>query len=1202
MPNVFVARHVVALTLVGCVVGATLLTARAEHGTRELDAPRYGRDIRPILSDRCFTCHGPDAEKRMAGLQLDTFEGATAAREGGAAIVPGDLGASELWRRITSDDDDVRMPPPSSTKKALTDAEREAIARWIEAGAVYEPHWAFEAPVRPMVPEVRDEQWARGAIDRFVLARLEAEGLAPSADASDELLVRRVFQDLTGLPPTPEELAAYAADARADRYERLVDRLLTEEPYVSRYAERMALPWLDASRYADTSGIHMDAGRSMWPWRDWVLAAYRENMPFDRFVTEQLAGDLIPNATQAQIVASGFNRNHVTSDEGGAIDEEYLVEYSVDRTATTGSVFLGLTLGCARCHDHKFDPIGQGDFFNLYAYFASIDEPGIYTQEQNAQRALEPYMAVPSEAQLARRAALDADLSSARAALAVPDPEEAAQFDAFLGEYARDAGVVWADARLEGALSTGGATITREADGSALVSGANPDRDEHVFTLRTDARDLRLVSIEALVDARLPEGRVGRAPNGNAVLTGVVAEAISIVDPTQRRSLNFEWAWADVEQSGGDFRAVNMLDARDERGWAVGAHQTEGPRVALLLADEPFGFDGGTQVVVRLQYQSVYDQHALGRVRVGFASIADAALERLPLASSGWFTTGNFEAGRSALFDTVFGPENATDIDPAAEFDGRRWSFAEQYADEALNELPGGQYAAYVAKDFFAPSARKLDVSLGSDDGLRIFLGGREVFANQIDRGLTADADQAAFDVPRGRHTVVFKIVNTGGQGGFYWREVLRPNELDRDLVAALLPRGLVSGEEGSGPRSERLLAAWRKRFSPSHTAALARVTELEAERSALEASIPRTMVMKELDERRATYVLMRGAYDAPDETRPARRGVPAALGMLPEGAPDDRLGLAQWLVGAENPLVARVAVNRLWEQFFGLGIVGTSEDFGLQGEYPTHPELLDWLAVDFRESGWDTKRLVKLVVTSSTYRQSSRVRPELLEIDPDNRLLAYFPRLRLPGELIRDQALYVSGLLVEQLGGPSVKPYQPEGLWQEVAMPSSNTREYERGMGADLWRRSVYTYWKRAAPPPSMLTFDAPTREFCTIRRNATSTPLQALVLWNDEQFVEAARVLAQRTLSETGDDRTRLARMFERCASRAPDAQELELLAQALDDFRERFAAAPDDARLLIEVGDAPTAMHLAPAELAAWTMLASTVLNLDATISRS
>jgi hypothetical protein len=411
-----------------------------------------------------------------------------------------------------------------------------------------------------------------------------------------------------------------------------------------------------------------------------------------------------------------------------------------------------------------------------------------------------------------------------------------------------------------------------------------------------------------------------------------------------------------------------------------------------------------------------------------------------------------------------------------------------------------------------------------------------------------------------------------------------------------------VSGEEGSGPRSERLLAAWRKRFSPSHTAALARVTELEAERSALEASIPRTMVMKELAEPRATYVLMRGAYDAPDETRPARRGVPAALGELPEGAPDDRLGLAQWLVAPENPLVARVAVNRLWEQFFGLGIVGTSEDFGLQGEYPTHPELLDWLAVDFRESGWDTKRLVKLVVTSSTYRQSSRVRPELIEIDPDNRLLAYFPRLRLPGELIRDQALYVSGLLVEQLGGPSVKPYQPEGLWQEVAMPSSNTREYERGMGADLWRRSVYTYWKRAAPPPSMLTFDAPTREFCTIRRNATSTPLQALVLWNDEQFVEAARVLAQRTLSETGDDRTRLARMFERCASRAPDAQELELLAQALDDFRERFAAAPDDARLLIEVGDAPTAMHLAPAELAAWTMLASTVLNLDATISRS
>jgi hypothetical protein len=658
-----------------------------------------------------------------------------------------------------------------------------------------------------------------------------------------------------------------------------------------------------------------------------------------------------------------------------------------------------------------------------------------------------------------------------------------------------------------------------------------------------------------------------------------------------------------VEQADGDFRAVNLLDADDTSGWAVGAHQVDGPRAALLLADEPFGFEGGTQLVVRLQYGSVYDEHTLGRVRIGCASIADAALDLLPLVSSGWYSAGTFEAARGELFDTAFGPESATDIDLGADFGGNRWRFVDEYADAQLNELPGGQYAAYVAKQVFAPSARTLDVSLGSDDGLRIFLGGREAFAKRVDRGLTADADRTTLTVPRGRHTVVFKIVNTGGQGGFYWRELERAHELDHDLVAALLPTELVAGADAPRGRAERLRTAWRTRFSPRHTAALALVSELEEELNTLEASIPNTMVMKELAEPRATYVLMRGAYDAPDETRPARRNVPAALGVLPAGAPDNRLGLAQWLVAKENPLVARVAVNRLWEQFFGVGIVGTSEDFGLQGEYPTHPELLDWLAVDFQESGWDVKRLVKLVVTSSTYRQSSRVRPELLEIDPDNRLLAYFPRVRLSGEAIRDQALYVSGLLVERLGGPSVKPYQPEGLWQEVAMLQSNTREYVRGSGAELWRRSVYTYWKRAAPPPSMLTFDAPTREFCTIRRNATSTPLQALVLWNDEQFVEAARVLAERTLAdEAGDDGARLSRMFERCTGRAPDRHELELLTRALGEFRERFAAAPSDALQLIEVGESPTAMQHAPAELAAWTMLASTVLNLDATISRS
>jgi hypothetical protein len=1197
MPNLFDARSVSALFLASCALGVTLVSANTERAATTVAVPRYDRDIRPILSDRCFKCHGRDAAQRQAELRLDSFEGATSEHKLGIAVVPGEIDKSEMWRRINSTDPAVRMPPPTSNKKPLSDDEREIVRRWIENGANYEPHWSFAAPVKPSVPAVRDARWPRGTIDRFVLARLEEEKLAPSAAAGDEMLVRRVFQDLTGLPPTPEELDAYAADARADKYERLVDKLLTEEPYVSRYAERMAIPWLDASRYADTCGIHMDAGRSIWPWRDWVLAAYRDNMPFDRFVAEQIAGDLMPDATQAQKVASGFNRNHVTSDEGGAINEEYLVEYAVDRTATTGSVFLGLTLGCARCHDHKFDPIGQDDFYNLFAYFDSIEEPGVYSQVPDAKRPLEPFMSVPSEAQAAKQAGLNADLERAQAELAQPDPQDDAQFAQFSSELGEHAGSQWANAQLVSAVSTGGATLTIQPDGSALASGENPDKDDFVYTLRTDATDLRLVLLEALTDPSLPKGRVGRAPNGNVVMTGVEAEATSVADPSQHRSLHFEWAWADYEQTDGDFRAVNMLDTSDELGWAVGAHKQEGPRAALLLADEPFGFAGGTEVVVRMQFHSGYAQHTFGRVRVALASLADAALDQLPMSSSGWYSAGPFMADRDALFATEFGPEKAASIDRGLEFDGKKWSFGQDYLDAKLNALPVGPNVIYVAKNVFAPSARKLEVSIGSDDGVRVFVDGAEVHSNKIDRALAVDQDKATIEFPRGRHTVVFKVVNTGGPGGFYWREVAREHELTRDLVAALLP-----AEKRWPELAERMRGAWRLQFSPSYRASVERVAKLKTSLSELEAQIPKTMVMKELATPRETFVLKRGQYTAPDKARPAHRGVPAALGALPAGAPDNRLGLAQWLIAPENPLVARVAVNRMWEIFFGTGIVRTSEDFGMQGEFPTHPELLDWLAVDFRESGWDVKRLVKSIVTSSTYRQSARVRPEVREVDPDNRLLAYFPRRRLGAELIRDQALYVSGLLVERLGGPSVKPYQPDGLWQEVAMPQSNTRIYERGQGDDLWRRSLYTYWKRAAPPPSMLTLDAPTREFCTIRRNSTSTPLQSLVLWNDEQFVEASRVLAQRTLGEKRDDRERIERMFQRCTSRKPDADELRMLEAALGDFRKRYRDALDDARKLIEVGEAPKAMDIAPDELAAWTMIANTLLNLDATICRS
>ncbi len=1186
-------------------LGGLLSAPALVGGPGEAPPVRYGRDVRPLLADRCFTCHGPDANERQAGLRLDLFESATAARAGGAAIVPGKRAESELWRRLTHADADERMPPADSNRRPLSAAERERIGRWLDQGADYEPHWAFVPPVRPPLPVLQDARGVRNELDRFVRARLEAEGVAPSPEAAPEAQLRRLFLDLTGLPPTPEELARFLADPAPDRYERQVERIFSEEPWRSRHAERMATPWLDQARYADTSGIHMDAGRQMWAWRDWVLAAYRDNLPFDRFLTEQLAGDLLPDASVAQRVASGFNRNHVTTDEGGAISEEYLVEYAVDRASTTGAVFLGLTLGCARCHDHKFDPVSQAEFFGFYAYFNSLEEPGLYSQVPDANRALEPFLVLPSEEQAARRTELETMLAAERATLEQPAPGEEAERAAFLDALARTSGLAWASSTVLGArsLEAGGATLAPQPDGSVLATGANPDTDEHELRLRTDATGLRLVALEALGDPSLFEGRLGRADNGNAVLSGLTLEAVSLANPAERRSIEFVWAWADHEQQNGEFGVLGALDRNPlepgARGWAVAAHERPGPRAALFLAAEPFGWAGGTELVVRLAYRSEFARHVLGRVRVSLARLDDGALDLLPAAASDWLVAGPFATDPApAGYTSDFGPEADLALDRARDFGGKSWRFVQRFPDGRLNgELESGVNVHYLGRRLHVPSARTVRVALGSDDGYRLFLDGVEVSSRQVDRGLAADQDRVELTLAAGTHTLVLAVVNTGGAAGFTWRPERRPTELAGELLTALLPPAARTDE-----REAALARAWRLAFSPAYQAASARIAAAEAELVALDAATPRTMVMQELPEPRATFVLQRGAYDHPDPARPVTRGVPAVLGALPEDAPRDRLGLARWLVAPENPLVARVAVNRLWELVFGTGIVRTSEDFGLQGEWPSHPELLDWLAVEFRESGWDVQHVLRLLVTSATYRQTSVARSELRERDPDNRWLAFLPRQRLPAEALRDQALFVAGLLVERLGGPSVKPYQPEGLWQEVAMPQSNTREYLRGSGDELWRRSLYTYWKRACPPPSLLTLDAPTREFCTIRRASTNTPLQALVLWNDEQFVEAARSLAARVLAEpAADDGARLASLFLRCAARMPEADELALLRAALADFRARYAAAPEDAQRLIEVGESMPPAGLEPAELAAWTMLANAVLNLDAVLTR-
>jgi len=1159
---------------------------------------RYDRDIRPLLSDRCFVCHGRDEKQRRAELRLDDPAGALAERENGAALVPGDPDASELWLRVTHASPKKRMPPESSRKKALNDDEQALLKRWIEQGARYEPHWSFVPPTRPPVPAVKHEAWCRNEIDRFVAAKLEEQGVEPGPEADRATQLRRLFLELTGLPPTPEERAAFLADARPDAYEQWVDKLLDEEPWRSRFAERMATPWLDAARYADTCGIHTDAGRQIWPWRDWLLQALRDHMPFDQFVVKQLAGDLLPGATDADRIASGFHRNHVTTDEGGAIAEEYLVEYAVDRVATTGSVFMALTLGCARCHDHKYDPITQRDFYSLFAFFNSIEEPGLYSQLPDSNRAFEPAMKVANAAQREEEAQLDANLERARAALAEEPPQEREEEAKFVAGQAARSGVAWAPLELVRATARGGATLAPQPDGSLLASGPNPAQDDFEIVVRTQAEGLRLLRLDALTDPSL-NGRVGRAFNGNAVVSGVELVATSLADPKQQQPVRFTWAWADVEQQDGDYRVVDVLDP-DPFGWAVAAHQQEGERSLLLLAEQPFGFAGGSELRVTLQFRSIYAEHSLGRVRLGAATIADAALDALPTAQGGWHVAGPFAvADRAAVFDATFGPEQERRLDRKKKFgpSDAAWRFDATAVDGVVNDLPGGVIGVdYVARRLFAPSARRVEASLGSDDSFRLYLDGKEIAANKVDRPAAADQERIAFDLPAGEHLLVIAVGNTGGPSAFYWRGLARAGELAGALVASLFP-----AEARPAKLAAALHEAWKQDYSPGWRERREKVAQLEQQRAAIEARLPQTMVMKEAMAPRPAFVLKRGEYDKPDAEQPVGRAVPAALGALPPDAPKNRLGLAQWLVSKEQPLVARVAVNRWWELLFGTGIVATSEDFGYQGEWPSHPELLDWLAVEFRDGGWDVRALVRRLVTSATFRQSSQTRPDVRARDPQDRWLAWYPRRRLDAEQLRDQALYVSGLLVERLGGPSAKPYQPDGLWQEVAMPASNTRFFVRGQGDELWRRSLYTYWKRACPPPSLQTFDAPTREFCTIRRTPTSTPLQALVLWNDEQFVEAARALATRTLHEAGDDAARLARMHLRCTSREPDRDEAARLAAALAKFRARYGADVAAAKQLVEVGEAPTDAALPPEELAAWTLVASALLQLDATICR-
>ncbi|MBL9093104.1 MAG: DUF1553 domain-containing protein [Planctomycetaceae bacterium] len=1016
---------------VACCVSASF--AQAD------DSVSFNRQIRPILSESCLACHGFDPKHRAAGLRLDTFAGATEVRDGSQAVVPGDPARSELWRRITADDPDTAMPPADSHKPRLTAAQRELIKRWIEQGAAYERHWAFE-PLRGDIPSERagadgNSEFAN-PIDRFVAARLREKGLALAPEAERTTLLRRVSLDLTGLPPPPELLAL--------PYEQAVDRLLAS-PH---FGEHLAVGWLDAARYADTNGYFGDKPRQMWLWRDWVIDAFNSNMPYDRFTVEQLAGDLLPEATLPQRIATGFNRNHMTNNESGIIDEEFRVEYVVDRVHTTMTTWLGLTVGCAQCHDHKFDPISQREFYELFAFFNNVPEQGLIRADDPP-----PLVAVPSPEQEKALQAAAAESKSAAAAFAV----------------------------LRKGLTARLAEWEREASATLPAPPANA-----VFHESFDG---------------------SLAPSRRAVGTPQVFEA-------------------GIRGQAAEFDATRHVEFdvpqfEPDRPWTIGFWlQAEGSLGCPLSWIEPDGDRRGLEAV----WQK-------GRLQVNLVHRwSDGAIE-----------VSTVEALTAKMWHQV-----------TISYDGsRRAKGLHVYFDGRPTTLE-------VRRD-------TLDGTLANDEPLRV---GRR------DSGL-----------------------------GFYGRiDELRivPEKLAPPAVAEWHRgerlRGIVEtpAAKRAAADSDRLLDDYLEHFGDAETRrARLRMTSAARAEATLRAAVPTALVMQEMEQPRPTHVLERGQYDRPGEL--VGPDVPEAVAPWPTGAPRNRWGLARWLVSPENSLTPRVAVNRLWQHCFGEGLVRTVDDFGSQGEPPTHPELLDWLARRFREGGWDMKGMLRLIVTSRTYRQQSAVR---VENDPDNRLLARGPSGRLSAEMLRDQALDLSGMLVRKIGGPSAKPYQPPGLWEAVSYNGEET--YLPDTGDGLRRRGLYTYVKRQAPPPALLVFDGPTREKCTLRRARTNTPLQALVLLNDPTFVEAARELARSALASAGDDAARLSGLGRRVLLRELEADEAQLLAGLLARSRERFAADPAGAAELPAAGDGKHGERDA-CELAAWTVVAHTLLNLDEVVTK-
>lgn len=991
----------------------------------------FNRDIRPILSDTCYKCHGPDEEHRAADLRLDTQEGLD------YAVVPGEPSDSELVARITSDDPDMLMPPVDSGRE-LTEDQISKLKAWVAQGAKWQQHWAFVPPTRPQVPAT---EWGSNPIDRFVVRQIEQAGLSPNPRADRSQLLRRVSMDLTGLPPTPDQLEQFLADDSPDAYEKQVDRLLASP----RYGEHRARYWLDAARYGDTHGLHLDNYREMWLYRDWVIDAYNRNLPYDQFAIEQLAGDLLEDPTQEQIIASGFNRAHITTSEGGAIAAEVDMRNVVDRTSTMGTVFMGLTIGCCVCHDHKYDPISQQEYYQLYAFFNSLEGNPLDGNAKDHP----PVLRVYSEAQKHRRAEIDQQLASIdqkrKEKLAEIDYQEPKQETSTeVSEQPQD--FVWVD--------------------DAFPDGAEPS--------------------------------------------------------------TWDWNQSLTEPFAGKRSWFRKADGLSQH--------------FFISARNP------------LQVHSEDD----------------------------------------VLFAHVYFPSDQQPDEIMLQWNDGSWEHRAYWGDNQIdwgaNDSPSRRHAGPLPE---AGKWVRLEVRAG-DVG---FKPGSRINGWAFTQFGGAVQWDAAGIVTRGAPLAQYRSLTQ-------WVTDMS-RIADRKLPEPV--KSLVGKPMDQWTEDERMAVThYFLEYQCEDTIAEFQVLhqqreDLIQEKKNLEQSAPTTLVSRELPEPKSAFIMKRGEYDQPGDA--VQRDTPGVLPAFPDDLPRNRLGLARWLVSDGHPLTARVAVNRIWQQVFGKGLVKTSEDFGAQGQPPSHPELLDWLAVDFVEHDWDVKRLIKQMVMSDTYQQSCLVTPDEWKADPENRWLARGPRYRWDAETLRDQALFVAGLLTDQIGGPSVKPPQPDGLWFAVGYSGSNTVRFKKDQGHDkVHRRSLYTFWKRTSPPPQMSTFDAPSREECTVRRERTNTPLQALLLMNDPQYVEAARHFASRIISEGGEsDRAKFAYAVRSALCRDLRSQEDAKLQQYLEQCRADFATDPERAEKLVAIGETP-AQSDDPTELAAWTMVANLIFNLDEFVSKN